>query len=439
MSVLLLSGKSINWHKPPSQTTKVMWSKRTTGGKAVVGSLRSIAAIDYLNTLAIKKFGRGVEVIQSAYNTGVRASAGTHDYDACFDVFIPGVPWAEQQAFFRANGSGAYWRKPPAFGNHIHLFVLPPREGHVLSDDYRVLGFKVGKYVDGGWSLYGRKVTSSQLDDYYAKRNALSGHAHDPSWFPAAPQPIFDLTAYIARQRGPVIVTPPPPPVTPAPKGTIKFRAATNNIMSLPKNPSVDATLEANGGASVMGVQEADLPEFHAALRHVKNMTTVSVPAGNTYNAFVLWNPAVWAHVSTKFVKQYDGENGISYTRRIAVTVLLHRASGQRFGFVSYHSVTAGNDSKRRAMRREGDSVVAREVNALRKAGLPVVMFTDANRTSRILATANLWYRHNIDHVYAWLGSKMKKTHRVKSTGRWNIATRSDHDTFVVEFDYTPK
>lgn len=436
MTVLTLGGKQVNWHAPPKPTTMVMWHKRTTGGKIVKGSLRSIAALDRLNTLAIKKFGKGVEVIQSAYNTGVRASAGTHDYDACFDVFIPGVAWAEQQAFFRANGAGAYWRKPPAFGNHIHLFILPPREGKVVDDDYRIFGFKVGKYVDGGWSLFGRKITSSQIGDYYSKRNALSGHAHDPSWFPS-PQPIFDLNDYIATQRGPVVVTPPVPGQTPAAKGTLKFRVATNNIMSLPKNPAVSATLAANGGAELMGVQEADLTAYKAALRHVPGLVTASIPAGNTYNAFVYYDPKVFAHVSTRFIKQYDGVAGISYTRRIASTVLRHRATGTLAAGVSYHSVTAGNDKARKAMRKEGDAVVNAEVARLRKSGIPLVfLMTDANRKTRVSWTSTLWYTHGIDHIYAWA----KRTlFSLRSSGRWNIATRSDHDTFVVEYIATPK
>lgn len=203
MSVLTLTGKPINWAKPPKATDKVMWSKRTLSGKAVVGSLRTIAHLDHLNTLALKKFGIGIDVFQGPYNTDVEASKGTHDFDACLDVRITGVPWAAQQAFLRANGAGAYYRTPAqGFTPHIHYFTLPPREGVSVSDDYRVHGFKVGKYVDGGYSTFGRVVASSQIEDYYSHRTALSGHAHDPSWFPPnIDATIFDLPAYISRQR----------------------------------------------------------------------------------------------------------------------------------------------------------------------------------------------------------------------------------------------
>lgn len=203
MSVLTLAGKPINWDKPPKATARVLWSQRTSGGKVVTGSLRSIAHLDRLNYLSVKKFGVGITVYQSAYNSSVAASAGTHDYDACFDVWINGVSGLAQQGFFRANGAGAYYRTPEqGFTPHIHYFCLPPREGVDVSDDYRSGGFKVGKYVDGGWSTAGARTTSSQIEDYYRHRNALASHAPDPTWFPPdIASTIFDLSAYIERQR----------------------------------------------------------------------------------------------------------------------------------------------------------------------------------------------------------------------------------------------
>jgi hypothetical protein len=212
MSVLTLAGKPIDWAKPPAPTARVMWSNRASNGKAVTGSLRTIAFIDHLSILSMKKYNSPVIVIQPPYNTTVAASAGTHDYDACFDWYIPNVPWREQERFARANGMADWWRRPPAFGNHQHGFPLPPREGASINDDFSVGGFKVGKYVDGGWSLYGREVTSSQLGDYYARRTGLAGHALDSgSWFPPViSKTIFNLNAYIARQRR---------AAAPAPKG----------------------------------------------------------------------------------------------------------------------------------------------------------------------------------------------------------------------------
>lgn len=208
MSVLTLPGGAINWRKPPKPTTRVLWSRRDMYGRPVTGSLRTIAHLDHLDTLARQKFGTPIVVIQPPYNRGVAASAGTHDLDACSDLYIPGVPWRTQEKFFRANGFACWWRRPPSFGNHIHGFTLPPAEGRVVSDDFKVGGFKVGKYVDGGFSLLGGLVTSSQIADYYEHRTGLSGHAFDTgSWFPPnIRSTIFDLNAYIAKQKGPTPV-----------------------------------------------------------------------------------------------------------------------------------------------------------------------------------------------------------------------------------------
>lgn len=202
MTVLTLAGKPIDWARAPKRTATVLWHKRDKYGRQVTGSLRAIAHLDHLDTLAQKRFGVGIVVIQPPNTKGLKISEGTHDFDMCFDVEIPGVPWLEAQSFLRANGAAAYYRRPPSFSPHIHFFSLPPREGTYVNDDYAVGGFKVGKYVDGGYSLYGRKVGSSQIEDYYDHRTALSGHAKDPTWFPPNIEAtIFDLAAYNARQR----------------------------------------------------------------------------------------------------------------------------------------------------------------------------------------------------------------------------------------------
>lgn len=203
--VLYLNGRKINWEKPPRATTKVMWSKRDMYGRKVTGSLRTIAHFDRLNRLAKKKFGVELVIIQPPNNTTVAASAGTHDFDCCVDLYIPGVSWWDQQRFFRANGLGCWYRYPPSFGNHIHGFTLPPREGKTISDDYKVYGFKVGVYVDGGYSSRGGLVTSSQLADYYNHAFGLSGQHvpnSDRSWFPRDIEAtIFDLGKYIEARR----------------------------------------------------------------------------------------------------------------------------------------------------------------------------------------------------------------------------------------------
>lgn len=206
--VIYLNGRKINWKKPPKPNARVMWSKRDMYGRRVTGSFRHICHLDRLNNLAKARFGVEIVIIQPAYNTTVRASAGTHDKDATVDLYIPGVSWWRQQRFFRANGLGCWYRHPPLFGNHIHGFTLPLREGKSISDDYDVYGFQVGVYVDGGYSTRGGLVTSSQIADYYNQAFGLSGQ-HTPnsdrSWHPAdhpggVEATIFDLNRYVKNR-----------------------------------------------------------------------------------------------------------------------------------------------------------------------------------------------------------------------------------------------
>lgn len=204
MKILYLDGRPINWRRPPKANEMVMWTKRTTGGKVIKGTFRTICAMDRINRLVYRRWGVGLQIIQSAWNTTVRASAGTHDYDACFDVWIPGVdPWVAQR-FLRRLGFGCWVRKPPLFGWHIHGFVLPVREGQSVSDDWAMAGVRVGVYVDGGYSTRGRLVTSSQIQDYYIHAFGLSGmHAagSDRSWFPKdIGATVFDLNKYKANR-----------------------------------------------------------------------------------------------------------------------------------------------------------------------------------------------------------------------------------------------
>jgi hypothetical protein len=200
----LLGGAKIDWNHPPAPNAKVQWSKKDEKGRTVKGSLRVICHLNRLNNLAVKRFDEGVSVIQPPFNTTVSASKGTHDFDACMDIHIPGVGWWAQQRFFRANGLGCWYRHPPTFSNHIHGFTLPPREGTVISDDFKAAGRVVGVFVDGGHSLKGGQVTSSQIEDYYNHAFGLAGQ-HEPnsdtSWFPAdIKATIFDLQRYIDRR-----------------------------------------------------------------------------------------------------------------------------------------------------------------------------------------------------------------------------------------------
>lgn len=195
------SGRRINWSNPPGPNKRCSLK---LNGRTYRAGFRTLCHLNRLDRLARKKFGEGIVILQPPFNLTVRASAGTHDKDATWDLHIPGVPWWTQQKFLRANGFGCWYRHPPLFGNHIHGFTLPPNHGGPVHDDFKQLGTKVGKYVDGGVSTVGRLVTSSQLVDYYNHAFGLSGqHAKgsDKSWYPKDIRAtIFDLDAYIARR-----------------------------------------------------------------------------------------------------------------------------------------------------------------------------------------------------------------------------------------------
>lgn len=146
---------------------RITWG-RTTGGKPARMGRRTAAHLDYtIALLAVLHPGAKLHVIQSAYNTGVDASAGTHDKDGCLDVYIEGLSWWDQQRFLRTCGWAAWYRYPPTFGRHIHMISLG-------------CPGPLGEFVPG------------QIRDYYNHRTGLKGHARDHSWFP----PDIDATVF---------------------------------------------------------------------------------------------------------------------------------------------------------------------------------------------------------------------------------------------------
>ena len=206
--VLLSNDKPIDWKNPPKVATLCRWSKRDYLGRVITASFYTLCHMNRLNNLALKRFGKEITVYQRPYNSSVPASKGTHDYDAVWDLWIPGVdPWA-QQSFFRANGLAGWMRHPPSFGWHYHGFTLPPEEGVDVNDNFKMFGLKVGVYVDGGWCTYGRKVATSQIWDYYNKAFGLANkHVpnSDKSWHPKDTErgikgTIFNHKKYIKRR-----------------------------------------------------------------------------------------------------------------------------------------------------------------------------------------------------------------------------------------------
>lgn len=200
------TGKEFQWNKNvPAPNVMCRWHKHSIYGHEVHGSVRHIAHLDRLNNLSKGRFHTEIEVIQPAFNTGVVASVGTHDYDMVADLYIPGVSWWAQQRFFRRNGFACWYRHPPLFGNHIHGFTLPHHVGRIVADDFANRHFKVGKYIDGGYTTDGKMEYTSQLVDYYFHAFGLKDQhrpGSDKSWFPPNIEAtVFDLSAYVARRK----------------------------------------------------------------------------------------------------------------------------------------------------------------------------------------------------------------------------------------------
>lgn len=148
------------------------------GGKTFRCTKRTAAHLAWtIQQLADQHPGAELHIIQPSYNDGVRASAGTHDKDAVFDVWIEGLlNWWSAQRFLRACGWAAWYRYPPAFSHHIHMVSLgyPGEVGHLVP---------------------------GQVADYYEHRSGLKGHADDPSWHPAdIDATVFDYHAWKEAQ-----------------------------------------------------------------------------------------------------------------------------------------------------------------------------------------------------------------------------------------------
>lgn len=155
----------------------VEWENhRTVYGGPIRGSRRSIAFLRFLEQrLAEEHPDCRLVVIQSAFNVGVEASAGTHDLDAVYDVQIDGMAWGKAQSWLRRQGF-LCWHRTPAqgFADHIHGIVA----GYTTP---------VGVYVPG------------QVTDYYNHAFGLQDMhvpGSDASFHPD-PQFVFDYPKWL--------------------------------------------------------------------------------------------------------------------------------------------------------------------------------------------------------------------------------------------------
>lgn len=163
----------------------------TRMGRRFKASRRTVAHIEKTAAEFKRVFPHAsLVIIQTCYNRTVSASAGTHDFDACFDfgftgTLLPGKPieaqWDQLQHFLRRLGWGCWWRHTGPWAAqsewHVHGFSLP-------------VGLKrftttVGEFIDGGQTSLGRVVASSQLADYLAEKDGLASHGCDHTWRPS--------------------------------------------------------------------------------------------------------------------------------------------------------------------------------------------------------------------------------------------------------------
>ena len=116
----------------PAPCEVITYHSTTTGGKQIRIGRRTAAHLDWSQErLSIELPGARIKILQGTYNTTVEASAGTHDFDKCLDVFIADpdgdlYDWAKAQKFLRRHGWAAWHRTPDQgdFGHHIHMVSL---------------------------------------------------------------------------------------------------------------------------------------------------------------------------------------------------------------------------------------------------------------------------------------------------------------------------
>lgn len=139
---------------------RVVWRGRVFNRRTVV----MLEAVE-------KLLGDELTIFQGSYNSSVGASAGTHDGGGAVDLWCSSTPVARVVRVMRVVGFAAWFRPElwsggkRVWGNHVHAIAIGDRE----------------------MSLGAR----AQVVDYFAHRDGLKSHAHDPTWHPD-PQDVFD-------------------------------------------------------------------------------------------------------------------------------------------------------------------------------------------------------------------------------------------------------
>jgi peptidoglycan hydrolase-like protein with peptidoglycan-binding domain len=145
---------------------------------------------------AEKLLGYQFRIIQGSYNSGVAASAGTHDGGGAVDLWGKGTGSAVKEvAVLRRVGFAAWWRTPAQgnWGNHIHAIAIGDPE---LSSGARA---QVTEYLNGYNGLAGNgRDTFTRT---YAKRG-YTWEDYKASITPKAPLITFHTLSVKAGAKG---------------------------------------------------------------------------------------------------------------------------------------------------------------------------------------------------------------------------------------------
>jgi len=181
-------------------------------------------------------------------------------------------------------------------------------------------------------------------------------------------------------------------------------------------------------GLHLVGFQECDPPRYKLRVRKKWPGTIGLGPIkDNTYSTPISYARKRFHVLSWHNFKLYDGESGISLTRRLTQAVFEELKSGLQVGMINLHGPVVKNDSKhliRLAMRNTSKSTVLNHVTALLSQGLPVIVTADFNDTANWFGGLDDRYkvtriRHGIDQIIL----------NAPSGYKWEVLSENDVDT----------
>jgi hypothetical protein len=218
------------------------------------------------------------------------------------------------------------------------------------------------------------------------------------------------------------------------PKELFTTRIASINLMSLPENQRLKATLDSLNTIPLIGIQEATLARFKKALKtRYPSIIGLGELDDETRAAPLVAKRGKFLHIKTGERLMHKGRAGISYTRRLVWAIVEERVSKARIGVINLHAVRVKKDTKyeqRLAMREQDKAALRTQVADLQKLDLPIAVIGDFNDRANWLGTSFGGQRvqrvqHGIDQIL--FVDSSSKAWKIES---WNHKdTPSDHDT----------